>query len=92
MIETNKYIPIDCGFYDRIELAIMRKSQVNLTIEEAGVESTLLTKMLDTVQANGAEFVKLEDESMLRMDQIVSMDGISARDEDGIHCSLNRSF
>ena len=72
-----KYIPIDCNFYDRIEAAIVLRKVVQLQyLEEQDQKVTIDTPLADTQTKNGAEFLILPSGKAIRMDQIVSLDGV----------------
>ncbi|MCB0563281.1 MAG: hypothetical protein KDD01_02770, partial [Phaeodactylibacter sp.] len=55
-----KYIPIDCNFYDRIEAAIVQRRTVCLEYLNAGGHNALAeTKLQDTQTREGEEFLIL---------------------------------
>lgn len=71
------YRPIDCGLYDYVEIAIMRRHPVVLVYHAGEDETvTVTTRLLDTRTDNGEEFILLaEGDRWLRLDKIVSLDG-----------------
>lgn len=75
MKKQDKYIPIDCSFYDRIEEAIVLRKMVWLeyTVEEKTI--TILTRLSNTLTQDGAEFLILPSGEHIRMDRIISLDG-----------------
>jgi len=78
MPRTN-YLPIDCNFYDNFEAAIVQRRKVELeyrTVDEATVMTTTRLKDLKTHRTE--EYVQLENNEWLRLDQIVSVDGEAA--------------
>lgn len=71
-----KYHPIDCNFYDRIEAAIVLRKQVRLEYRSPGGEAIAIDVVLqDTRNRGGEEFVVLPGEEEVRMDRILSLDG-----------------
>ena len=74
---TTDYQPIDCGMYDHLEIAIMRRSTVEL-VYFAGEDrepTTVSTPLTDTRTENKEEFVRLANGEWVRLDRIVSLDG-----------------
>lgn len=76
MEKPEKYIPIDCGFYDRIEEAIVLRRMVRLEYSAEGAAISILTKLSNTLTQNGEEFLILPSGEQIRMDRIVSLDGV----------------
>lgn len=77
MDPSRKYIPIDCGFYDRIEAAIVQRKTVRL--EYWGAEGQIVaadTRLGDTQTKDGEEFLLLPSGEQIRMDRIISLDGV----------------
>ncbi|MEL7122086.1 MAG: hypothetical protein AAFO07_21745 [Bacteroidota bacterium] len=75
------YQPISCVFYDYIEhYAVLRKA-VDIVYEEEGKQKTVNSKILDTQNTGTAEYVILKSlNEPLRMDRIISIDGIQLKD------------
>ena len=72
-----KYIPIDCNFYDRIEAAIVQRRIVRLEYRDAeGQATSAETKLQDTQTKAGEEFLLLPSGEQIRMDRILSLDGV----------------
>jgi Rho-binding antiterminator len=72
------YIPIDCNFYDRIEAAIVLKKIVQLEYSDLdGKPLVVETKLKDTLVRKGEEFVILPSGEKIRMDRIISLDGVA---------------
>ena len=76
MLPPQKYIPIDCGFYDRIEAAIVQRKTVRLEYLDTDGKNVQAETMLNNTQtAAGEEFLLLPSGEKIRMDRIVSLDG-----------------
>ena len=79
-MKVEKYQPISCDFYDELELLAIRKTVAKIIIrsEEDGVEEiqnaikTLYTK-------NKEEFLVLENGREIRLDKLVSVNGIELK-------------
>ena len=73
------YRPIDCGFYDHLEAAIVQKKRVVLVYLDAeGLHVAQRTELLDLKTERKAEFVQLPGTRWLRLDRIVSVDGVAS--------------
>lgn len=75
------YRPIDCNFYDNFESAIVQRRAVELTyldVDGDPVEETTLLRDLKTHRTE--EFVQFASGEWLRLDRIVSVDGVPAGD------------
>lgn len=71
------YQPIDCSFYDRIEAAIVLRTPVLLEFVDADNSPvTNRIHLVNTRIADGEEFVILENGQEVRMDRIISLNGI----------------
>ncbi len=75
---SKEYIPIDCDFHDILLDRITRKKQVFIKYSTNGVtpirSKHLLLKDVFTKQKQ--EFLVMENDETIRLDQIVSIDGI----------------
>ena len=72
-----EYIPIDCSFYDRIEYYAVRREPVLIRFkDEEGKEREIRMRIADTKTGKAGEFAILEDGSSIRMDHIISLNGI----------------
>lgn len=76
MKESEKYIPIDCSFYDRIEEAIVLRKVVRLEYWADGAAISVLTMLANTRTKAGEEFLILPSGEQIRMDRIISLDGV----------------
>ena len=76
------YQPISCVFYDYIEhYAVLRKAVDIVYKDEEGKKQTVNSKILDTQNTGTAEYVLLKSlNEPLRMDRIISIDGIQLKD------------
>ena len=71
-----KYIPIDCNFYDEIELRALRKSKCTVIYLNEKEESTTVVGIIKNVfSKNKEEFLEMENGLIFRLDKLVSIDG-----------------
>ena len=70
------YKPINCSFHDLLLDRASRKviSEIVYTAEEK--RNTYRGKIVDVFSSKGEEFLEGEKEFVIRLDQIVSLDGI----------------
>ncbi len=71
---SDTYTPIDCGFYDRIEAAVLRRRPVALRLTDG---SSRNTRILDVGARDGADWAKVEGVGSVRLDRIASLDGVA---------------
>ncbi|NJB85844.1 transcriptional antiterminator Rof (Rho-off) [Lewinella marina] len=71
------YQPIDCSFYDRLEAAITTREPIELIYRMGdGKVNAMTCRLEDTKTDQTEEYLKLEGEHWLRLDRIVSLDGV----------------
>ena len=70
---TNVYIPVDCDWYDYLEIYAMRKTIVDIEIRTDTNPKTITTRIKDLEAKNKEEFAHLEDGSKLRLDKIITI-------------------
>lgn len=75
MEKTKPYIPIDCSFYDELELIALRGSEAeiiylaeNNPVRKHGIIRSLESKA-------GAEYMILTDGTEIRLDNLLSING-----------------
>lgn len=69
------YKPIDCSFYDELELVAMRGSQAELVFLE-GDKPLRRRSIIKTIESKGgAEYLVLIDGTEIRLDNLLSIDG-----------------
>ena len=71
-----KYVPIDCNFYDEIEILAMRKSKCSVVYFSEENEQTTIEGVIKNVYAkNKEEFLEMESGLTFRLDRLISLDG-----------------
>ncbi|WP_026333449.1 MULTISPECIES: hypothetical protein [Rhodonellum] len=71
-----KYIPINCGYYDRLEAWATTKKTCAITYKNGDSTELVSTKILDLKLLDGIEYLFGENGFLLRLDDLVSIDGI----------------
>jgi Rho-binding antiterminator len=64
------YKPVSCSLYDELELAIMRKTQIEIVYMEEDEEITVEATPIDIYSREGAEFIVFDDGLELRLDKV----------------------
>lgn len=72
----NKYIPINCDFYDRLEAWAINKEKVFINYTREEVETNAEGLIKDLYLKQKVEYLLLSDGSEIRLDCINSVNGI----------------
>jgi Rho-binding antiterminator len=68
------YTPVSCDFHDELEaIATLRQTCRIVYHTEADTTSEIEGRIADVYAANHADYVKLEEGTVIRLDQIVSV-------------------
>lgn len=74
---NKKYLPIDCGLYDELELRSVRKQKIKLIyFNEKNEIETNECIITDVYSKDSAEFLKTDFGLNIRLDNILEMDNI----------------
>lgn len=69
------YKPIDCGFYDYIESAIIKKEKVDLEFyDEAGNSVKSKDLLIDVFSKDKVEYLKTYSGLIIRLDNLIKID------------------
>jgi len=72
----NEYHPIDCNYYDELVLLAMRKKLCEIVYRDvAGKPVTEKATILDVFTKEKAEYIKLSNDKIIRLDNLISADG-----------------
>ena len=71
-----KYTPIDCSFHDILLDRATRKSKVELIYNTAEGQKKKQVIIKDVFTKQGEEFLQMSEGEIIRLDQIISVDGI----------------
>ena len=73
---NNTYIPIDCNMYDVLISKATLKKICQIVYKEEEYEKTTTAIIVDVYTKTKEEFMQLSDDAIIRLDKIVSVDGI----------------
>lgn len=80
MTEKN-YKPISCDFHSELELRALHKKQVVIHYrDEKNEPASITTQIADLVTHKDGEFLLLPDERKIRLDKLISVDGLELAD------------
>jgi Rho-binding antiterminator len=75
---SSTYTPINCEFHDVLEATATTRRRVAIVfIGEDGQHETVQARITDLQASNGLEHMLLDDGMRIRLDAIVSVDGVS---------------
>lgn len=68
------YRLVACSFHDELEAwATLRQDCQIIYREEEGQKQTVTSKIIDVYAANRADFIKLQDGTIIRLDHLMSV-------------------
>ncbi len=73
----SKYLPIDCSYYDRLEAWATTRKVVQIQYMPENELLQVNDVIIDFYIENGAEFLKLKSGHSIRLDYLISVDGIA---------------
>ena len=76
------YVPVDCGFHDRIEDAVVRRAPVALVLDGG---RAVTARILDVGARDGADWADVDGLGPVRLDAILALDGVP---RPGAACSV----
>lgn len=77
---NEKYQPIACGLYDRLEeLATLRKECEIVYLDEGNQECKLTDRITGLKSFQGAEYLSTSTGTTIRLDKLISVNGIPFR-------------
>lgn len=78
MEDKKPYKPINCSYYDHLEIFAMRKTLVAIKLKGEEDNEVLITSRITNLKAiDGEEFMYLEDGSVHRLDLLISINPTS---------------
>lgn len=82
--EKTDYKPIDCDYYDRLEAwATVGTTCALLFIGDDGQENQVDSRIPDFKIDDGVEYLIGEDDLQIRLDRLISVNGIPLKDGRG---------
>ena len=76
-MSSDKYRPINCSLHDYLLDRASKKANVRLEFKSESETETYTGRILDIFSTNGEEYLKGEDNFLIRLDRIRRMDDIS---------------
>ncbi|RYY67417.1 MAG: hypothetical protein EOO13_14605 [Chitinophagaceae bacterium] len=73
--QTEKYVPINCDFYDELEALATIGKRVNVIYQEGGSQVETAGVVRDLYAHDGIEYMKLDTGVIFRLDKLVQIDG-----------------
>lgn len=73
------YIPVACHFYDELESAAVKKTLSTIIYLDNGNEQTIEDYVVDFKNLNKEEFAVLKSGLEIRLDKIISFNGLFAK-------------
>lgn len=70
-----KYQSISCSYYDQLEAYATKRTHCSIVFTEE-TEKTTGGIIVDIFAKNGAEYLKLDNGTIVRLDQLISINGI----------------
>ncbi|RYY23421.1 MAG: hypothetical protein EOO04_14325 [Chitinophagaceae bacterium] len=70
-----KYVPINCDYYDELEALATTGKQVRVVYQENGEQSEAHGIIKDLYTKESVEYMKLDNGFTLRLDKLVEVDG-----------------
>lgn len=72
------YHPIDCSYYDRLEAwATLCETCSIIRLDQDGIRHQVKSKINDLLLKDGVEYLIAENHLHIRLDQLVSVNGIA---------------
>jgi Rho-binding antiterminator len=79
-MKVEKYQPISCDFYDELELLAIRKTVAKIIIRNDANEIEEIQNSIKTLYTkNKEEFLVLDNDKEIRLDKLVSVNGIELK-------------
>lgn len=73
--EEKKYQSIGCSYYDQLEAYATERTQCEIVYKDSTVEKNAHGVIVDLYAKDGAEYLKLNDGTVIRLDHLVSVNG-----------------
>ena len=76
MKKERPYKPISCSFHDELEAIAVKQKHVEINfLDPNEMQQTVKSQIKDLISKNGIEFMLLKDNTLVRLDWIISVDG-----------------
>ncbi|MEW5799702.1 MAG: hypothetical protein AB1728_11930 [Bacteroidota bacterium] len=75
--KENTYQSISCSYYDQLEAYATQRTRCSIVHKMDGNEQIIDGFIADLFAKDGAEYLKLDNGTVIRLDHIVSVNGIA---------------
>ena len=75
--QTSKYQNISCSYYDQLEAYATKRTKCLVIYFDDDLEKTLEGIIVDVFAKDSAEYLKLNNGIVIRLDQLISINGVS---------------
>ena len=76
-MNENVYKPIDCGYYDTLEVLSMRRKECLIEfIDEHQQTQAVTSTIVDVFAKSGEEFLQLKSGQLIRLDHLLTVDNL----------------
>lgn len=75
------YKPVSCAFYDELEAAAVKRTLCTIVYEDNGVKNSVKSLVVDFKTNRKEEFMILDNKAEIRLDKIISFNGIKPTDK-----------
>lgn len=72
---ADKYQSISCSYYDQLEAYAVKRTQCIIVHDDNG-EKTISGIIVDVFAKEGAEYLKLNNGTVIRLDYLISINGV----------------
>ena len=73
---TKTYQSISCSYYDQLEAYATKRTECEILFSDNGNESVVKGIITDIFAKDGAEYLKMNNALVIRLDKIISINGI----------------
>lgn len=77
--EQNKYQSIGCSYYDQLEAFAVKRTRCTIKYNKDAGEKTIDGIITDVYSKDGAEYLSLDNGTVIRLDHLISVNGILVR-------------
>lgn len=78
----DKYTRISCAYYDEMEAAAVKQLNCHIIYIQNDIEKSIDAKVVDFKTKDKQEFMVLDDGQEIRLDKILSFNGITPKDRE----------
>jgi len=72
----NDYTPVSCDFHDEVEAIATLKQEAHIVYrDDTDAKAEVSGLIVDVYAKDGADYLKLENEQVIRMDRVESVNG-----------------